>query len=125
MFEIDNDKTIHLTRGDIAALIVSAIDDTGKQYAFTIGDIIRFKVVKKGQYDSIILVKDVIISSESSTAEISLSSTDTRIGEIINKPVTYWYEIELNPETAPQTIIGHDKHGPKLLCLYPEGDDTD
>ena len=53
---------------------------------------------------------------------ISLSSTDTRIGEIINKPVDYWYEIELNPDTTPQTIIGYDADGPKILKLFPEGD---
>lgn len=35
----------------------------------------------------------------------------------------YWYEVELNPETEAQTIIGYDEDGPKIFRLYPEGDD--
>ena len=46
------------------------------------------------------------------------------IGEVINKPTNYWYEIELNPNTQPQTIIGYDEDGEKLFVLYPEGSDT-
>ena len=125
MFEIDNKKTIHLTRGDIAALDVSAVDKNGGAYTFAVGDVVRLKVVEKNRYDCVVLEKDVIIEVDSPTAEINLSSEDTRIGEIIHKPKTYWYEIELNPDTAPQTIIGHDKDGPKQFCLYPEGDDAD
>lgn len=48
---------------------------------------------------------------------------ETKIGEYISKPKEYWYEIELNPETYPQTIIGYDEDGPKVLILYPEGGD--
>ena len=124
MFEIDNEKTIHLTSGDVAALEISAVDKTGGAYTFAVGDVVRLKVVEKNRYDSVVLEKDVNIKVESLTAKINLSSEDTRIGELINKPKIYWYEIELNPDTAPQTIIGHDKKGPKQFCLYPEGDDS-
>jgi len=50
-----------------------------------------------------------------------LSSDETRIGDYINKPVTYWYEIELNPNNNSTTIIGYDDDGPKQFKLYPEG----
>jgi hypothetical protein len=52
---------------------------------------------------------------------MALTKKDTTIGEIINKSREYWYEIELNPDTASQTIIGHDEDGAKKFVLYPEG----
>lgn len=43
---------------------------------------------------------------------------------MVNKPTDFWYEVELNPDTAPQTIIGYDKEtGAKIFRLYPEGGD--
>jgi len=48
-----------------------------------------------------------------------------KIGDVINKPTDYWYEIEINPETKPQTIIGYDENGEKILKLYPEGSDRE
>ena len=55
--------------------------------------------------------------------EIVLSKEDTKIGSLISTPFDYWYEIELNPETEPQTVIGYDDDGEKIFRLYPEGDD--
>ena len=55
------------------------------------------------------------------SVDLSLDSTETTIGDIINKPVEYWYEIQLNPDTEPQTIIGYDENGAKIFKLYPEG----
>ena len=53
-----------------------------------------------------------------------LSSEETKIGNVISKPVVYWYEIEINPDSAPITIIGYDNDGAKELILYPEGVDV-
>jgi hypothetical protein len=41
---------------------------------------------------------------------------------MLNKPIEYWYEIQLN---YYQTIVGYDESGPKLFMLYPEGEDSD
>lgn len=125
MFDILSDKTICITRGDIAVLDISAIKKEGQEaeeaYSFVSGDIVRLTVVEKGKYSNVVLIKDVEVKAETTTVSIDLESADTRIGDIINKPVDYWYEIELNPDTAPQTIIGHDGDGPKIFRLYPEG----
>ena len=43
-----------------------------------------------------------------------------KIGEMANKPIEFWYEIELNGDS---TIIGYDEEGAKRLILYPEGAD--
>lgn len=123
MFIVNSDKSIYLTRGDAASLIISADGIDGEVYTFVTGDIIRFRVFKKNRHDDVVIQKDVEIEVESQTAEIMLTKDDTKIGEIINKPIDYWYEIELNPETIPQTIVGYDSAGPKVFRLFPEGGD--
>ena len=122
MFVINNDKSIYITRGDIAALEISANLSAEESYTFKVGDVVRLKVFEKKRHDSIVLTKDTIVESETKLVTINLYSSDTRIGGVINKPVDYWYEVEINPDTAPQTIIGYDQDGPKIFRLFPEGD---
>ena len=124
MFVINADKSIYLTRGDIAQIVISASKVDAEDYIFQPGDVVRFRVMEKN-CDDVILLKDVIVESESLAVDISLSGDETKIGELINKPVDYWYEVELNPETDPQTIIGYDSDGPKIFRLFPEGGDVD
>jgi hypothetical protein len=70
------------------------------------------------------LQKDTVVEEEATEVNIYLSKDDTKIGEVISKPTNYWYEVEMNPNTKPQTIIGYDEEGEKLFVLYPEGSDT-
>lgn len=121
MFKI-KDKKIHLTRGDIACIEVKIKSDDDTDYIFKIGDVVRFKVIKKRDCGCIEIQKDVIVDEETTSVNIFLSSEETKIGEMINKPATYWYEIELNPDTNPQTIVGYDEDGEKIFILYPEGE---
>ena len=123
MFEVDSDKTIHITRGDVGVIEISPKGSEGESYALNVGDVVRLKVVEKNDYSSVVMVKDTVVEDHNETIDIKLEKKDTKIGSIINKPVTYWYEIELNPDTEPQTIIGHDKEGAKAFILYPEGGD--
>lgn len=122
MFRIDQDKTIHLTRGDIAGINITAKNNDGTDYTFIVGDVVRFKVFEKKGCDCVKLQKDVVVQEEGTSVEMALESTDTKLDDLINKPKDYWYEVELNPETAPQTIIGYDDN-PKIFRLYPEGKD--
>ena len=122
MFDIAGD-TIKITRGDACIITVSAEDKNNQPYQFKINDIIRIGVYEKGNYDKAVLIKDTNITEESEQVDIILNQNDTKIGEIINKTVNYWYEIQLNPETDPHTIIGHDDDGPKIFRLFPEGAD--
>jgi hypothetical protein len=125
MFTINNDKSIYLTRGDTAVIEIGAVKIGNESYIFTPGEVVRFKVCEKRRYDRIVLLKDVIVDSETEFVDITLTKDDTKIGELINKPEDYWYEVELNPNTSPQTIIGYDVDGPKIFRLFPEGDDVD
>lgn len=130
MFRIEkNTKKIYLTRGDIASIRVSAKKDDGENYVFQIGDVVRFKVFKKRGCNCVVLQKDTTVTEETEEVVIELFSKDTKIGDIINRDTDYWYEIELNPDTNPQTIVGYDvdEYGrpiEKIFKLLPEGDDV-
>jgi hypothetical protein len=125
MFKIEG-TTIKITRGDIGILTVDIDNNDGTKYTFKAGDIVRFKVFKNKDCSCVELQKDIEIESEVAQIDINLTAEDTKIGELISKPVTYWYEVELNPETNPQTVIGYDDvGGAKLFILYPEGGDKE
>ena len=123
MFKINSDKSIFLTRGDIATFNISA-KNNDTDYVFEVGDKVRFKVYEKKDCNCVVLQKDFKVDTEGTTVEIWLDGHETKIGEVISKPKDYWYEVELNPETAPQTIIGFDDiEGAKIFRLFPEGSD--
>lgn len=121
MFRIDSDKTINITRGDIGVIDFSIKNKDKSAYQFSVGDVVRFGVYTKKNMNDLIFSKDITVDTAGETVTIELSETDTKIGDIINKPVDYWYEIQLNPDTNPQTIIGYDEEGAKIFRLYPEG----
>lgn len=120
MFKVEN-KKIHITRGDVGTIRITTTDPNGINYTFKVGDVVRFKVFKNKDCKCVEIQKDVIVGEETTEVNVQLSSDETRIGDLINKPITYWYEVELNPDTNCQTLIGYDDEGPKELILYPEG----
>ncbi len=123
MFQINEDNSIYVTRGDIAVIPVSAKKD-GKPYTFRAGEVLRLKVFVKKDADSVVLQKDFPVTANTQTVELFLDERDTKIGEVISKPRDYWYEVELNPFDDPQTLIGYDEDGAKVFRLFPEGADT-
>ena len=120
MFIINEDMTIECTRGDAATFTVGA-NVGGTPYTFREGDVVRFSVCAKKNYSNVVLQKDTVVKSATEAVEIHLDSKDTKFGDGINKATEYWYEVELNPDTYPQTIIGHTEDGAKVFMLYPEG----
>ena len=124
MFVVNDDLSIYATRGDIVCLNVSATDDdTGDTYEFQPGDIVRMKIFGKKDAENVVMQKDFPVVAKTDTVGVFLTEDDTKIGEVISKPTDYWYEIELNPYTNPQTIIGYDEDGAKIFKLFPEGKD--
>lgn len=121
MFKVKDDLSIHVTRGDIGLLGITAKNEDESDYVFQIGDVVRLGVFEKKKFSSIKLQKDIIVQEQGTEVQMPLIKEDTTIGSIINAPVDYWYEIQLNPETNPQTIIGYDENGAKIFRLYPEG----
>ena len=124
MYRVNDDMSIYVTRGDIVLMSVAA-EFNGEPYTFAVGDVIRIKVFKKKNCAEVVLVKDFPVTTATQKVQIYLSEEDTKIGEVISKPVDYWYEVELNPFSEPQTIIGYDEDGAKVSKLFPEGADKE
>ena len=124
MFNINEDKSIYATRGDIVFFSVGAMQGE-EVYMFQPGEVVRFKVFGKKDANNVVLQKDFPVYEEINMVDITLTEQETRIGEVISKPTDYWYEIELNPFDIPQTIIGYDDDGPKVFRLFPEGRDLE
>ena len=120
MFIINDDASVYVTRGDIVSFDVEATRD-GAAYTFQAGDVLRLKVFSKKDCKCVALTKDFEVVGSSPTVTINLTGQETKIGGIISKPVDYWYEVELNPDTFPQTIIGYDEDAAKVFRLFPEG----
>ena len=113
-----NGTTIMLNRGDVLNLTLS-LTDGSEPYTFQIGDEIIFSIYNKnGLNNEPVLTKLIEVNESSDTLTISLTSEETKIGEYLNKPIDYWYEVELN---GKYTVIGYDENGAKILRLYPEG----
>jgi hypothetical protein len=124
MFTIESDKTINVTRGDVLYFGTGAKDkETNEVYVFQPGDIVRMSVYGKKNCENVVLQKDFLVETPTTEVDIFLDKNDTKIGKTISKPTVYWYEIELNPDEKPQTIIGYDEEGAKIFRLYPEGEE--
>ena len=122
MFKINDDLSIYVTRGDALVFNLSATTDNGETYIFKPEDMVRIKIMEKKGCDEVVFQKGFTITEETDTVEIALTGEETTIGDVISKPTDYWYEIELNPFTHPQTIIGYDDEGgAKIFKLFPEG----
>ena len=124
MFVVNEDLSIYVTRGDMLFLKITT-KKNGKPYTFQVGEVIRFKVYEKKNCANVVLQKDFPVTAVTQGVDVILNKQDTRIGETINKPVDYWYEVELNPFDNPQTIIGYDGEGTKVFRLFPEGEDIE
>lgn len=124
MFVINEDKSIYITRGDWALISLTAELD-GEPYVFQPNDIVRFKVFEKKGCDCVVLQTDVFVDEACEEVYIELTRAETKIGEIIHKPKDFWYEVELNPDTQPKTILGYDEDGAKIFRLLPEGKDIE
>lgn len=120
MFRVNEDMSIYVTRGDAGGFnLVASFNE--ESYTFKSGDVVRFKVFGKKDCENVVLEKDFAVTEDTASVEVFLEGKDTKFGELISKPTDYWYEIELNPDTKPQTIVGYDEDGAKVFRLFPEG----
>ena len=98
---------------------MSLSNSDGTPYTFNDGDKIVFSVYNKNKMsEGAVLLKEISVEGSQQSVEIVCTKEETKIGDLINKPVEYWYEIELNNE---HTVIGYDEDGAKILMLFPEG----
>ena len=126
MFKIDKDtKEISITRGTTGTIGLKLKDKITKEpMILKVDDIVRIKIFERKGCNRVLFEKDVKIKEETDMLKIQLLSSETKIGELINKPKKYWYEIELNPDTEfTQSLVSYDEDGEKIFMLYPEGGD--
>lgn len=122
MLVIDNDQTIHINRGD-KLLVEFSIKNGDEDYTFKGSDTIKFSIYNKKGFNQNPVVQKIFEATDGETIiDIEISGNEMKIADYINKPVEYWYEIELNND---DTVVGYDQDGAKILMLYPEGMDID
>ena len=125
MDELEISRDIEINRGSLLSLTIGALNQDKTEYEFKVDDVLRFKIMEAKNVKNVYLQKDFKVTKQSTEQEIILTASEMKIGEIESKPIKYWYEIELNPDTDyTQTIIGYTKDdGPAILTLLPEGGD--
>ena len=123
MFVVHSDMTIYATRGDVVYFSVEKKVGDAK-YLFQAGDIVRIKICEKKNYSKVFLLKDFVVEESTTSVNIFLSKWEMKFGPIIHKATDYWYEVELNPDTYPDTFIGHNENGPAIFKLFPEAKDV-
>ena len=80
MFRINTTtKQIELTRGDVAAINVTAKAEDGSDYVFLVGDIVRFKVFKNKDCGCVELQKDEEVTEQCTSVSIELTGEDNEI----------------------------------------------
>ena len=118
MIKIDEDKTIHLTRGD-ATNDINKLEISVDGVSFAANDTLTLVVVKKKGYTSeIVFSKEQTITNAGDSVEFELTSTDTLTFPLENKKKEYWYDFVLNDDT---TILGYDEENAKKFIVYPGG----
>lgn len=115
MIRIDG-KTIKISRGDSGFIKLTISLSATQKYEFQIGDKVQLRILEKKNYDNVVIKKEVIIQNICTEVEINLEEQDTTIGDIVNKPQTFWYEVSLN---EIQTVVGYDDDGPAEFIVYP------
>ncbi len=117
MITINTDKTIGITRGDVASFTLKVKQSDNTYYQFKTSDRLYF-TVKKSYADSNYIIRKIItFSSPTDTATISLNAYDTNFGSLLASARKYVYDISIN-ET--ETVVGYDNDGAKYFIIYPE-----
>lgn len=121
-------KNIEITRGNVLPLAITAgndIDDT--DYEFEKGDILRFKIYDSKDVNKIYLQKDFKVEENAIEVILTMTAGEMTIGDLSNRQATYWWEVDLNPETDnEETIIGcelteTEELNPAIIVILPEG----
>ena len=120
---VDANMNITTVWGDWLPLTFNPTDKDGNPYKFQEGDVIRFKILKKKDCNCVELQKDFEPVAGSTSIDIDLLASEMEIGDIISKPVEYWYEMLLNPDTEYEiTLVGYKNvAGARTLTLMPKG----
>lgn len=127
MFKINEDLSIHITRGDSALIDVEVTDSNGNAHDFSASEEITLRVSEAKESGKAIISVLANLTEDPKKAQIFLTEEHTRkIGNPVSKPIDFWYEISIRnkADNSVQTVIGYDENGAKVLRLYPEIGDS-
>lgn len=112
---------IYTTRGDDLSLDFKISTELG-EYTFEPGDVVRIGIYRERKMNQdAVLIKEFKIEESTPICHILISGEDMKLGNLINMPKNYWYEIILNDDL---TVVGYSKKSPAILTLLPEGSDV-
>ena len=90
MFDIDEDgTTLKVTRGQSGSITFGALTPEGEPYTFLAGDIVRLNVTKVNKENTVVMSVDTIVQEDTDEVTISITSFDSKIGNVINKITDY------------------------------------
>lgn len=118
MFDIDYNKNISVTWGDVGTIVLKARGE-GK---FPAGAVLRLTIHGRYKPFDVEVAKDITIEEETQVVQINLDVEDTSFCPREGVEQEFSYDITLNPDTAPQTLVGYElKNGPKNFVILPKG----
>ena len=80
MFKIDEDKTIHCTRGDAGTIHIKS-----KEIPFKKGDKLKINIIEKQNFKNIVSSAETTVEEEETNiVNLYLPSNKTRLGDVIN-----------------------------------------
>lgn len=114
MLKIEN-KEIHINRGDRATIRLKRKDEQ-----FKIGDLVKFSIVDKRDYNNVYFQKEYQIQEDNEYVDIFLLEDDTRFLEIKKGFLECRYEIEYN---GVVTLLGASDNDDNVIKIYAEAGD--
>lgn len=107
-------KEIRINRGDRAAIRLKL-----KNGEFKKGDVIKFSIVDRRNYNIVFFQNEYKVSKTGKYAYILLNEEDTRFAKI-DKKLFCKYEIEYN---KCLTLVGADDDNENIIIIYAEAGD--
>ncbi len=114
MISIDSNSNITVSRLDRS-------NSVRLNANFRKNDYIEFNIVLRGNYEKVLLHKELIVEENTSYVFIELTDNDLAFGNSYSNNEEFWYEVRLNE----RTVIGHELDGPKRFFLCPSAKESD
>lgn len=106
------DKEIHINRGDRATIRLRR-----KEEQFKTGDLVKFSIVDKRNYNNVLFQKEYQVQEDSEYVDIFFLEDDTRFAEIKKGFLECRYEIEYN---GGITLLGASENDNNVIKIYAE-----
>ncbi len=108
MITIDSNSNITVSRLDRSNSVRLNAD-------FRQNDYVEFNVVLRGNYEKVLLHKELTVEEDAPYVFVELTDEDLAFGNSYSNNEEFWYEVRVNR----RTVIGHELDGPRRFFLSP------